>query len=92
LSTRQEALQVEADTRQARMKGFVAEFTLSTDKDPDVCYEWAMFERKEAYPAMADHPQQDKPYRQLLQLLEGPPEWRDEAILHGNMERNVTGE
>jgi hypothetical protein len=80
----QKLLDFEADIKEAGMKGFVAEFTLSTDEDPNVCYELVIFESKEAYAAVADDPEQDKRYYQLLALLEMPPEWHGVEVIRAN--------
>ena len=80
----QKLLDFETDIKDSGMKGFIAEFTLSTDADPNVCYELVIFENKEAYQAVADDPDQDKRYHQLLELLEAPPEWHDGVIIHAN--------
>lgn len=62
-------LDYEAMIKTLGMKGFIAEFTLGTDEDPNVCYELVIFESKEAYAAVADDPEQDKRYQQLLGML-----------------------
>ena len=72
----------EAEIGSAGTKGLVAEFTLSTDVDADICYKLAIFESKEAYDAVADDPEQDRRYHRLLELLDGPPEWHDGEIIH----------
>lgn len=70
----QKLLDFEAAIKESTRKGFVAEFTLSTDEDPGICYELVIFKSKEAYQAVAEDPEQDKRYHHLLDLLEAPPE------------------
>ena len=47
-------LALEAEFREAKVPGLVAEFIYSMDEDPLVCYEAVVFESKEAYRALAD--------------------------------------
>jgi hypothetical protein len=80
----QKLLDFEADVKEASMKRYVEEFTLNTDEDPNVCYELVIFESKGAYTTVADDPEQDKRYHQLLALPEMPPEWHDVEIIRAN--------
>jgi quinol monooxygenase YgiN len=47
------------------------------EKDPDRVVVLVHFEDKESYVANAESPEQDAEYRQLLEHLEGEPEWID---------------
>ena len=63
-------------------RGAVAIYAFQTDDDPNEVYTVAVFESREAYVANAESPEQDKRYRQMLQWLEGEPEWHDGEIVY----------
>jgi quinol monooxygenase YgiN len=69
----------EADERD---RGAVAIYAFQMDDDPNEVYTIAIFESKEAYVANAQSPEQDARYRQMLQWLEGEPEWHDGHIVY----------
>ncbi len=75
-------LDFEREIREVKLPGLVAEFTVRMDEDPNVYYEVVVFESREAYRAVAESSEQDARYRELLALLEGPPEWHDGTIVH----------
>ncbi len=77
-------LAFEAKIREAHLPGLVAEFTFRMDDDPNLYYEAVIFESREAYQAVADSPEQDARYRELLELLEAPPEWHDGEMIHAH--------
>jgi hypothetical protein len=52
-------LEFEAEIREAKILGLIAEFRFRIDKDPNVYYEAFVFESREAYRAFADSPEQD---------------------------------
>jgi heme-degrading monooxygenase HmoA len=68
--------------RSAGIPGYIGEFALRADADPNVWYLMVAFESKEAYLANANSPEQDARYRQMLELLEAPPEWHDGEIVY----------
>jgi quinol monooxygenase YgiN len=47
------------------------------DKDPDRIVMIVRFKDRESYMANADRPDTDKEYREMLEHLEGEPEWID---------------
>ncbi len=65
-----------------RDRGAVAVYAFQMDDDPNELYMVAMFESKEAYVANAESPEQDQRYREMLQWLEGKPEWHDGEIVY----------
>jgi hypothetical protein len=77
-------LAFEAEIREAKIPGLVAEFTFCTDEDPNVYYEAIVFESREAYRALAESPEQDARYRRLLELLEAAPEWHDGEVINAD--------
>jgi quinol monooxygenase YgiN len=64
------------------MPGYIGEFALRSDANPNEWYMLVIFESKEAYFANADSPEQDARYRQLLELLDAEPEWHDGEIVY----------
>ena len=62
--------------------GAVAVYAFQMDQDANEVYTIAVFESKDAYVANAESPEQDKRYRQMLQWLEGEPEWHDGEIVY----------
>jgi hypothetical protein len=70
--------------RDAKLPGLVAEFTFRMDEDPKVYSGAVAVESREAYRAVAESPEQDARYQQLLQLLEAPPEWHDGEVLNAD--------
>ena len=77
-------MEFEQMIRAAKLPGLVAEFTFRMDHDPSVYYEAVVFESKDAYRAVAESPEQDARYRQLLVLLEAAPEWHDGEVLNAD--------
>jgi quinol monooxygenase YgiN len=66
---------------QAHVPGSVVTYVYRMDADPNEYYLAVVFSDKAAYVANANSPEQDVRYRQLLALLEGPPEWHDGEII-----------
>lgn len=68
---------------QLQLPGFVHTYIYRTDADPQELYMAVAFASKEAYTANANSPEQDARYRQMLEALEGAPEWHDGEIVAG---------
>lgn len=66
---------------QLQVPGFVRSYLYRLDADPQDIYLAVVFESKEAYEANAQSSEQDTRYRQMLEALEGPPEWHDGEIV-----------
>lgn len=77
-----EKLNAWAPEQDARDDGAVAIYAFQMDEDPSQVYTVAVFESKEAYRANAESPEQDARYREMLQWLEGEPEWHDGEIVY----------
>ena len=69
---------------QAPIDGVVGSYVYRMDSDPNEYYLAVIFTSKEAYVANANAPEQDARYRQLLQFLDGPPEWHDGEIVYSS--------
>ncbi|MGD8517218.1 MAG: hypothetical protein PVJ23_04635 [Anaerolineae bacterium] len=65
-----------------RDSGARAIYAFQMDDNPNEVYTIAVFDSKEAYVANAESPEQDKRYREMLQWLEGEPEWHDGEIVY----------
>jgi quinol monooxygenase YgiN len=67
---------------EAQVAGAVGSYVYRMDSDPNEYWLAVIFSSKEAYVANANSPEQDARYRQLLALLDGPPEWHDGEIIY----------
>lgn len=63
-----------------RVPGFQATYVYRMDSDPREVYMAVVFDSKATYDANAKSPEQDKRYREMLDLLEDAPEWHDGEI------------
>jgi heme-degrading monooxygenase HmoA len=76
-------LRDEMNQQMARsIPGYKTTYVYQMDADPNTYMIAVIFESREAYAANANSPEQDAEYRKLLDLLEGPPEWHDGAIIY----------
>jgi quinol monooxygenase YgiN len=66
----------------AQVPGSVASYVYRMDNDPSEYYLAVIFSDKDAYVANAKSPEQDARYREMLQYLDGPPEWHDGEIVY----------
>ena len=66
----------------ARIPGAVISYVYRMDNDPSEYYLAVIFSDKDAYVANANSPDQDARYRELLQYLDGAPEWHDGEIVY----------
>ena len=67
---------------QAQVAGSVASYVYRMDNDSSEYYLAVIFTDKDAYVANANSPEQDARYRQMVEYLEGPPEWHDGEIVY----------
>jgi len=65
-----------------RNPGFLSAEVCAEDKNPDGVMAVIHFRSREAYMANADRPETDADYRDMLQYLDGPPEWIDVEFRH----------
>ena len=63
--------------RKPKVKGALSSYLFELDSDPQDWILVALFEDKEPYEANADDPEQDKWFRQLMEHLDGEPQWHD---------------
>ncbi len=61
--------------------GYRATYVYRMDADPREIYMAVVFDSKEAYDRNADSPEQNKRYQEMLEVLEGAPEWHDGEIV-----------
>jgi quinol monooxygenase YgiN len=72
-----------------RMKGFDEEppegwlyhTVYRSTKNPNELWLSVVFESEEAYRRNADSPEMDREYKQMLEHLEGEPEWHDGHVI-----------
>jgi antibiotic biosynthesis monooxygenase (ABM) superfamily enzyme len=62
--------------------GFVGSTVYRMDADSNEYYLAVQFDDAETYRANAESPEQDSRYREMLELLEGEPEWHDGEIVY----------
>ena len=60
-----------------RNPGFLSAEVCAEDGDPNGVIAVIHFRDRESYMANADRPETDAEYQQMLQYLDGPPEWTD---------------
>lgn len=61
--------------------GAIAIYLYRMDADPANFYLIVLFENKQDYTANANSPEEQRRNRDLLELLEGPPEWHDGEVV-----------
>jgi quinol monooxygenase YgiN len=62
--------------------GYVGSTVYRMDDNPNEIYMAVMFDDRETYHANAQSPQQDARYREMLELLDGEPEWHDGEVVY----------
>ncbi len=62
--------------------GQINTYVFQMDADANELYLVAIFDSKEAYEANANDPSQDARFRQMMELLDGEPEWHDGEIIY----------
>lgn len=83
----QRLLNLERDIRGLGMKGFICEFIVQTDADPNLCYELVVFESKEGYQGVGELPGWDAINRELTEIVDGEIDWNPGEILYANQVR-----
>ena len=84
-------MRVKAGCREALVKfmevalnlpdSYIGRVMYQMDDDPDVFYMASVFDSKEGYFTHSDKPETHAIYLQLLELLEGEPQWHDGEIV-----------
>src|SRR4051794_28642316 len=72
-----ENLMKEQTGREQQLPGFHSFDVAWEDKDPDRLVLVVRFVDKDSYVANAESPEQDAEYRQMVEHIEGEPEWID---------------
>jgi len=67
--------------RRPKVKGAIASTIYRNVNNPAEIMVAVVFDSEENYKANADDPEQDKWYREMVQLLEGEPRWIDGVVL-----------
>ncbi len=67
---------------EGKIPGAVMTYIYRMDANPNEYYLAVVFDNKQAYVANADSPEQDARYREMLQYVEGEPEWHDGEIVY----------
>ncbi len=62
--------------------GYKTTYVYHMDADPNAYMIAVVFESREAYVANANSPEQDAEYREMLTMLQAPPEWNDGEIIY----------
>ena len=65
-----------------KARGQLGGAIVSSYDDQNQLMGWVRWEDKRGYFANANRPEQDAWYRELLELLEGEPEWFDGSMIH----------
>lgn len=69
--------------------GFVGQFVYRLDGGQNEYMLVVLFADKESYFENADSPEQEARYHQMVELLEGEPEWHDGEIVHAWIQEGV---
>ncbi len=64
-----------------QIPGFIGQYVYRMDNDPNEIYLAVVFDSKESYVANANSPAQNDRYQQMVDMLEGPPEWHDGEVV-----------
>jgi quinol monooxygenase YgiN len=67
--------------REESGEGYISHYVYQLDNDPHEFYLAVMFESKEAYHKNAQRPETNADFEEMIQYLEGEPEWHDGEII-----------
>lgn len=62
--------------------GYVSSTVYRMDDNPNEIYLTVVFDDRDSYRANAESPEQDARYREMLELLDGEPEWHDGEVVY----------
>ncbi len=71
-----------AEYESLQVPGYVRSTVYQLDDDPRDLYLAVVFESRESYRANAESPEQHARFVQMMELLEGEPEWHDGEIVY----------
>ena len=69
--------------RKPKVKGALPGYVFQLERDPQDWIMVALFQDKESYVANANDPEQDRWFRQMMEHLEGEPQWHDGEAFGG---------
>ena len=78
---KEEVLRLLGEYDGAGIDGWVGDYALQMDRDPDEFFMVAVFKDKATYTANADSPAQHERYLKWRALLAADPEWNDGAVV-----------
>jgi len=67
---------------QLKIPGHVNTTVFRMDANPSELLMTVVFDGKDSYVKNADSPEQERRYRQMLELLQGEPEWHDGEVIY----------
>jgi heme-degrading monooxygenase HmoA len=76
-----EQLLLDMDNMSAAIPGHIQTYVYKADNEPNVYYLATVFESREAYRKNAESPEQHQRYLQMMEALDGEPEWHDGDIV-----------
>jgi heme-degrading monooxygenase HmoA len=68
-------------TQLDQTSGFVATYIYQMDNNPREFYLVVMFDNKDSYFANANSEEQNQQFMEMMQYLEGEPEWHDGEVI-----------
>ena len=66
-------------------EGWLYHTVFRSTTDPNEIWMSVVFQSEELYKKSADSPEMDSQYRQMLEHLDGEPEWHDGNVIHEAM-------
>jgi len=66
-------------------KGWLYHTVFRSSNDPNELWMSVVFENEDVYKTNADSPEMNSQYREMLEHLEGEPEWHDGDVIHEAM-------
>jgi quinol monooxygenase YgiN len=66
-------------------KGWMYHTVFRSTKDPNELWMSVVFENEDVYKKNADSPEMNRQYKEMLEHLEGEPEWHDGNVIHEAM-------
>jgi quinol monooxygenase YgiN len=70
-------------------EGWVYHTIFRNAKDPNEIWVSVVFDNEDAYRKNASSPEMDKQYRNMLEHLQGEPDWHDGHVIHEAMRQTA---
>jgi len=64
--------------------GYISQYVVRMEQDPDEYYLVVLFESRETYFANADSPEQNARYQVFRAMLAADPEWHDGEVVYAD--------